>query len=319
MRLGYALSSEEHDTQTLINLAKRAEEVGFSFAFISDHFHPWIAKQGESPFVWTTLGGISQETKNLAVGTAVTCPLIRIHPTTIAQAAATCGQVMEGRFMLGLGTGENLNEHIVGYGWPRPEIRREMMMEAINIIKALFTGDYVDYFGEYYAVEQAKLFTLPKNPVPILLAVSTSRSARLAGEYADGIIATKPSRKLIEAFEESGGKGKPKYGQIKVCYDEDRSRAKQMVFEQWPTGMLGGSLGSDLPSPKHFEAAVEKLTIEDLPETMPLGPNKEEHIQAIQQFFDAGYDYLYVHQVGSWESQEKFFKFYQKEILPAFT
>lgn len=318
MKLGYALSSEEHDGNTLIKLAAQAEASGFSFAFISDHFHPWLSAQGQSEFVWSVIGAISQKTRSIKIGTAVTCPLFRYHPAIIAQAAATTASLLPGRFMLGLGAGENLNEHIVGAGWPRPVIRSEMLEEAIEITRELFKGNYVDYFGNYYTVEQAKLFSLPKKLPPILMAASGPKSTATAARLADGFISTKPDPELIKTFNNNGGKGKPKYGQVKVCYDEDRNRAREIMFRYWPNGILGSPLNADLLTPKHFEAAVKKLRIEDLPERVPVGPDKQEHINAIKPFFDAGFDYVYIHQVGPAESQAKFFRFYEAEILPNF-
>jgi G6PDH family F420-dependent oxidoreductase len=315
-RIGYHLSSEEHSAPELIALARRAEEAGFGFTFISDHFHPWLDAQGQSPFVWSTIGGISQVTKHLTVITGVTCPLIRIHPAIIAQAAATTGQLLEGRFILGLGTGENLNEHVVGHGWPPIQIRREMLTEAVEIIRKLWEGDYHDHFGNYYTVENARLYSLPKSLPPLMIAAAGAESAKTAGRLGDGLISTAPDSEVVRTFQASGGKGKPTYAQTAVCYDKDEERARKIFLKLWPTKPLGGTLDQDLQTPRHFEAATKHIREEDLGNKTALGPDKDKHIQAIKKYFDAGFEHVGVNQVG--ENQEEFFRFYEKEILPAF-
>src|SRR5918999_5439684 len=209
---GYALSSEEHGPTVLVENARRAEAAGFEFAMISDHFHPWADAQGQSPFVWSVIGGIAQATDRIRLGTGVTCPTIRIHPAIIAQAAATSASMMEGRFFLGLGTGENLNEHVVGEGWAAPDERLAMLEEAIEVIRLLWQGGYQTHRGEFYEVEQARLYTLPEEPPGIAVAAAKPLSAELAGRAADAFINTSPDAKTIEAFESAGGRGKPKYG-----------------------------------------------------------------------------------------------------------
>ncbi len=315
-RIGYHLSSEEHPAQSLIEQARRAEQAGFSFAFISDHFHPWLDSQGQSPFVWATIGGISQVTQHLTIITGVTCPIIRIHPAIVAQAAATCAQLMEGRFMLGLGTGENLNEHVVGQGWPPIQIRREMLTEAVEIIRKLWQGDYVDYFGNYFTVDHARLYSLPKTLPPIMMAAAGPDSASYAGRYGDGLISTSPDSEIISTFQASGGKGKSAYAQTAICYDTDEERARDLVLKLWPTKPLGGTLDQDLATPRHFAAATEAIRAEDIGDEMALGPDKDRHIQAIKKYFDAGFDHVAVNQIGP--NQEEFFRFYEKEVLPAF-
>ncbi|MBX5490896.1 MAG: TIGR03557 family F420-dependent LLM class oxidoreductase [Chloroflexi bacterium] len=314
--IGYALSSEEHGPTDLVRYARQAEEAGFTHAFISDHYHPWIDRQGQSPFAWTVLGAIAQVTSRLRVGTGVTCPLIRYHPAIIAQAAATAAAMMPGRFMLGVGTGENLNEHIVGYGWPPAHARLEMLDEALQVIRLLWQGGSQSYEGQYYTVHQARVYTLPDQPPPILVAASGSQSARLAGRLGDGLISTAPKAELVHEFDAAGGAGKPRYGQLHVCWAPDEATARRMGRELWPTAALKGELGQELPLPRHYEQAAQLVDEDDIAQALVCGPDPERHIAAIQQFADAGYDHVYIHQVGP--DQEGFFRFYQREVLPRF-
>jgi coenzyme F420-dependent glucose-6-phosphate dehydrogenase len=314
--IGYALSSEEHSPQRIVELAKMAEDTGFMYAFISDHYHPWIEAQGESGFVWGMIGAISQATKNLKISTGVTCPTIRIHPAIIAQAAATAESLMPGRFMLGLGTGENLNEHVVGLGWPKIDIRLEMLDEAIKIIRQLWLGGNQTYYGEYFNVEDARIYSLPENLPPILIAAGGPKSAKLAGEAGDGFINTSTDPKPIKVFEQSGGKGNPKYGQITVSYDEDESVAIDTAMKYWPNAGLPGQLGQELRLPSYFEKAVSLVKKEDITKAVICGPDKNRYIEKIQELLDIGYDYVYIHQVGP--NQENFFEFAKKNILPEF-
>src|SRR5688500_6951726 len=218
VEIGYGLSSEEHAPNDLVRHARLAEEAGFPFALISDHFHPWVDAQGHSPFVWSVIGGIAQATERLRLGTGVTCPIIRIHPAIIAQAAATAGAMMPGRFFLGIGTGERLNEHVLGDPWPEHAIRLEMLEEAVDVLRLLWKGGTRSHYGPYFTVENARLYTLPDEPVPLMVAASGPDAAELAGELGDGFIGTEPKRELIETFEDSGGMGKPRYAQCTVCW-----------------------------------------------------------------------------------------------------
>jgi G6PDH family F420-dependent oxidoreductase len=314
MELGFSLSSELHDPRTLVGQAKRAEEIGMSFAMISDHFHPWTNKQGQSPFVWSVIGGIALTTTRLRLGTGVTCPLIRIHPAIVAQAAATSAAMMPGRFMLGLGTGENLNEHILGDHWPEPDVRREMLEEAVHVIRRLWSGETVSHRGEHYTVENARIYTLPEKLPPILVAAAGAKSAKLAGRTGDGMVGTSPSAETIKTFEASGGAGKPRYGQLSVCYDVDERRAQKLALERWPTAGLGGEITQELKLPAHFEQATSKLREADVTETIVCGADPEAHTARIQEYAKAGYDHIYVQQVGT--DLDGFFRFYQREVMP---
>lgn len=317
MAIGYALSSEEHSPQRLIDLAAHAEAAGFEFAFISDHYHPWIDRQGQSPFVWGVLGGISQATTTLRVGTGVTCPLIRIHPAVIAQAAATAAILLKGRFMLGLGTGENLNEHIVGMRWPPAETRRDMLEEAVEIIRELWRGEPYNHKGPYFNVEDARIYSLPETPPPILIAASGPESAELAGRISDGLITTSPDRELVKAFNTKGKKQRPKYGQVTVCVADDDAEARRIAREWWPTAALVGPEGEEFRIPSHFERAVRRIREDDVAEKIVCSVNPKRHVQAIGKFLDAGFDHVYVHQVGP--DQEALFDLYQKHVLPEIT
>jgi len=311
---GYALSSEEHVPNDLVRFARRAEEVGFSFALISDHYHPWIDRQGHSPFVWSVIGGIAQATQRLMLGTGVTCPTMRIHPGIIAQAAATSAAMMPGRFFLGVGTGENLNEHIFGDRWPAHDMREEMLEEAVEVIRMLWQGDTLTYRGVYYTVENARIYTLPDQLPPIFMAASGPRAAEAAGRIADGLITTAPEADLLKRFAGEGGTGKPSYGQLTVCWAQDEASARRMAFEHWPTAAVRGELTQEIPTPAHFEQATKMVREEDVAQAIICGPDPERHIAGIKEFVDAGYDHVYVHQIGP--DQEGFFRFYEREVLP---
>jgi G6PDH family F420-dependent oxidoreductase len=311
--LGYALSSEEHPPAELVRLACRAEEAGFTFAAISDHFHPWTDRQGQAPFVWSVIGGIAMATDRLRLGTGVTCPTVRIHPAIIAQAAATTAAMMPGRFFLGVGTGENLNEHILGDHWPPVDVRLEMLEEAVEVIRKLWQGDLCSHDGNHYVVENARLYTLPEELPPIIVAAGGTKAATLAGRIGDGFWSTSPERDLLDDFEAAGGSG-PRYGHVKVCWATDEAQARSTAHEWWPNAGIPGQLGQELPLPSHFEQAATLVTPEALAEKLALGPDPDRHVEAIQKFVDAGYDHVYVHQIGP--DQDGFFDFYAKEVLP---
>ena len=314
VEIGYKLSSEEHPPNDLIAQARRAEECGFSFAMISDHFHPWIDAQGQSPFVWPVIGAIAQATKKLLLGTAVTCPTIRIHPVIIAQAAATAASMMPGRFILGLGAGENLNEHIFGHRWPPVRIRHAMLKEAVEIIRLLWRGKQANFSGEYYQIENARLYTLPDELPPIALAAAGSNAAKLAGEIGDGFVGTTADEEVINVFNQSGGTGKPRYGELTVCWAENEDQAEQTAYRLWPISGLNGPLMSELALPAYFEQASTMIDETAVAKTVVCGPDSQRHLQAIQKYAQAGYDHVFIHQVGP--DQEGFFQFYERKILP---
>jgi G6PDH family F420-dependent oxidoreductase len=311
--IGYSLSCEEHAPNDLVGFARLAEEAGFEFAGISDHFHPWIDKQGHSAFVWSVIGAISQATSRLELFTGVTCPLIRIHPVVIAQAAATSAAMMPGRFALGVGTGEALNEHVVGAEWPALAVRFEMLEEAVGLMRELWTGDVVSHRGPHYSVEHARIYDVPEAP-KIIVAASGTTAAELAGRIGDALVTTAPKAEVVDAFRAAGGEGKPVYGQATVCWDDNEAAARRIAFEQWPNTAIPGQLGQDLPTPQHFEQAAQLVTEDAVAETVPCGPDPERHAQAIRAYIDAGIDHVYVHQIGP--RQADFIRFFADEVLP---
>jgi G6PDH family F420-dependent oxidoreductase len=313
--LGYSLSSEEHGPSDLVRFAKAAEDGGFTFALISDHFHPWVDAQGNSPFVWSVIGGIAQATDRIRLGTGVTCPMIRIHPAIIAQAAATSAAMMPGRFFLGVGTGENLNEHILGAKWPAPDERLEMLEEAVEVIRLLWQGGYQTHRGKHYTVEQAQIYTLPEQLPEIAVAAAQPNAAELAGRIGDAFVGVAPDEDLVEKFEQNGGSGKPRYGHLTVCWAGTEEEAKRVAHENWPNAGLEGPLSQELALPAHFEAAAEMVEPDDLAETMPLGPDPGRYLEQIKAFEDAGFDHVYIHQVGP--DQQGFIEFARRELMPS--
>ncbi|MDL5361033.1 TIGR03557 family F420-dependent LLM class oxidoreductase [Halalkalicoccus sp. NIPERK01] len=314
--LGYTLSSEEHGPTTLVENAARAEEVGFEFVSISDHFHPWVEAQGESPFVWSTLGGIAQATDEIDVGVGVTCPTVRIHPAILAQAAATTARMLDGRFFFGVGSGENLNEHVLGDRWPEAAVRLEMLEEAVGVIRDLWEGENYSHHGTYYDVENAKIYTLPDELPPIVVSAFGPKAARSAADIGDGLWCVGPQEEPLETYAEAGGDG-PKYAQIDVCYAESEEEALDTVYETWPNGEISGELSQVLPTPAHFEQAAEMVDREDVAESAtPLGPDPEPFVDSVEACVDAGYDHVYFHQIGP--DQEGFFEFYEEHLRSAF-
>ena len=281
---------------------------------ISDHYHPWVDRQGQSAFVWCTIGGIAQATSHLRLGTGVTCPIVRIHPAIIAQAAATAAAMMPGRFFLGLGAGENLNEHILGTHWPEGEVRLEMLAEAVDVIRLLWQGGEQSHRGRYFTVEQARIYTLPDEPPLLFVAADAENAAKLAGEKADGLIGVAPDAELVGVFAGAGGKRKPRYGQVTVCYAGREAEARKIAHEWWPTSGLKGNLSWEIKTPTLFGQAVKSVEEDDVAESIICGPDPKRHLDAINKFVDAGYDHVYVHQVGP--DQEGFFRFYTERILP---
>ena len=309
-RFGYALSSEEHRPRALIDNAARAEQAGFDFAMLSDHFHPWTDRQGQSPFAWTVLGGIARATNRITVGTGVTALSVRIHPAILAQAAATTADLLPGRFWFGVGTGENLNEHVLGDAWPEHSMRAAMLEEAVGLIRELWTGELVDHDGEFYRVSRARIFTLPETLPPILIAASGEESATLARKIGDGLITTAPDKKVIKAY---GAKG-PKVGQVTMCWAQDEKTARRTALEWWPTAAIPGDNGTELPLPSSFESLAELVTEDALAEQIACGPDPEVHLAKVKPYLDAGLDHVYLHQVGP--DQEGFIRFAERELLP---
>lgn len=295
--LGYTLSSEEHAPQALVRNARRAEEAGFDFVAISDHFHPWVRAQGHSSFVWSVLGAIAAVTDEVGVAVGVTCPILRIHPAILAQASATTSLLMDGRFTFGVGTGEALNEHILGHRWPRPEVRLAMLEEAVEIIRRLWRGETVDHRGEFYEVDNARLFDPPEAAPPIVVSGFGEEATKLAARIGDGYWGHSPDPELLERFEAEGGTG-PRYAQINLCWSNDAEKARRTVHEIWPNAGVVGQLSQDLPTFTHFEHAAEMVTVEDATSSVPCGSDVSAVVDSVRRFLDAGYDHLYLHQIG---------------------
>ncbi|MFN2590967.1 MAG: TIGR03557 family F420-dependent LLM class oxidoreductase [Actinomycetota bacterium] len=310
---GYTLSSEEFGPTDLVRNAGRAEEAGFTFALISDHFHPWVDQQGQSPFVWATLGGIAEATDRLRVGTGVTCPLIRTHPAIVAHAAATVADMMPGRFFLGLGTGENLNEHVTGSRWPAIDERLDMLEEAIEVIRALWKGELTTHRGRHYTVEQARIYTLPSDLPPIYVAAKGKRAATIAAETGDGLIAVGPHQDAAATYRDAGGDG-PRYCQLHHCWADDEAEARRTARKWWPNAGIGGELSVELPLPRHYEQASETVTEDDVAKSVSCGPDPEVHLKPIRQAIRAGFDHVYLHQIGP--DQEGFLRFFEEKLRP---
>lgn len=319
VELGYTLSSEEHPPTDLVDHAVRAEDVGFDFASISDHFHPWISAQGNAPFVWSTLGGVARATDDLDVGVGVTCPIIRVHPAILAQAVATVTSMFEEsdqQFYFGVGTGENLNEHVLGDHWPTHAVRLDMLEEAVAVMRKLWTGEMVSHHGDHFTVENAKLFTTPEADPPVCVSAYGEKTAARAADFGEGFWSVGP-QDVVETYEDEGGEG-PKFSQLTVCYADSEDEAVETAHEHWPNSLLPGQLATELETHRLFEQATQLVEKEDVREADSIltDPDPETHVETIREFADAGYDHVYVHQIGP--DQASLFEFYEDEVLPAF-
>jgi G6PDH family F420-dependent oxidoreductase len=308
--MGYFLSCEEFGPRELVRQAKQAADAGFERLWISDHYHPWNDTQGQAPFVWSVIGALS-EAVNLPVTTAVTCPTVRIHPAVLAQAAATAAVQLNGRFVLGVGSGEALNEHILGDPWPSADVRLEMLEEAVEVIRLLHQGGNHSHRGKHYTVENARVYTLPEQPVPIYVSGFGPKAAELAGRIGDGFVCVMPDADLLRAYREAGGKG-PAQGGFKVCHAPTAREGLETAHKIWPNEGLPGELAQVLPQPRHFEQATQLVTPDML--QLPTGPDPEPYLEHVQSFVDAGYDEVYVAQIGP--RQEEFFQFWRDKVAP---
>ncbi|MDQ3763799.1 MAG: TIGR03557 family F420-dependent LLM class oxidoreductase [Actinomycetota bacterium] len=312
VRVGYFLSSEEFGPHELVRQARLAEQAGFEGLWISDHYHPWLREQGQSPFVWSVIGALSQVT-SLPITTAVTCPTIRIHPAIIAQAAATASVQCEGRFVLGVGTGEALNEHILGDRWPPWDVRAEMLHEAVEVIRALHAGGEVTHRGNHYTVENAEIFTRPEQPIPIYVSGLGPAAAQLAGEIGDGFCCGMPISELVRTFRDAGGGDKPAQVGMKVCWADTEEKGVATAHRLWRNAAVPG-VAQTLPTPRDFEAISELVTEEMMASTVTCGPDPQRHLDMVGKHIDAGFDEIYVHQIGP--NQEAFFEGWASEVLP---
>lgn len=313
---GYTAMCEQTPVRQLVSDLAAAEQAGFDFSVMSDHYFPWIEEQGHSGYAWSVLGAAAQATERLPLMTFVTCPTFRYHPAVIAQKAATMAVLSGGRFTLGIGAGENLNEHVTGGAWPVARVRHERLAEAVQIIRGLLDGGYVNFTGQHFRVERARLYDLPDEPVPIGIAVSGPDSIGIAGEHADCMIATEPDQSLTDGFSQAGGSGKPRYGQLAICYDTDRDAARERARTLWRWAATGWHVMSELPEPRSFDAASAQVTDDDIAELVPCGPDVASHVAAARQWIDAGFTHLALVQVGG-DHQEKFLAWAEDELLPA--
>jgi G6PDH family F420-dependent oxidoreductase len=313
---GYTMMCEQSGPGQLVRDVVGAEACGFDFAVISDHYFPWLASQGHSPYAWSVLGAAAYATERVGLMTYVTCPSFRYHPAVVAQKAATIQLLSGGRFTLGLGAGENLNEHVIGQGWPRVRVRHERLCEAIDIIRALFGGGYVDHDGRHFQVERARLWDCPDRPPPIAVAVSGAKSAAIAGERADAMIAVQPEGELGVLFDRAGGSGKPRVGQMAVSYDRDRSVARRRAHEQFRWFGSGWPVMSELPGVAAFTAASQEVTEDSVAEGIPCGPDVEEHVAKLKAFTDAGFTHVAIVQIGG-DQQDDFLRWSKDALLPA--
>jgi G6PDH family F420-dependent oxidoreductase len=311
-RYGYFLSSEELSPGAMVDSARYAESVGIDSLFISDHFHPWLESQGESPFVWSVLGAIAASTKQWLM-TGVTCPTIRIHPAILAQASATTQLIAEGRFRFGVGSGENLNEHILGDRWPPVETRLEMLEEAIEVVRRLWQGGYVTHQGQFYTVENARLFSVPDKLPPILVSGFGPESTRLAARIGDGYVNTSPEPDLVNEYRDHAGKG-PAIAAVKACWAPDAGSARKLAHDRWKSSGLPGQLNQELAMPSHFEAGAKLVSEDAVAETIPCGPDPSRHVEVIEKYVRAGYDEIFIAQVG--DDQRGFLDFLTTEVLP---
>jgi G6PDH family F420-dependent oxidoreductase len=314
--IGYTMMTEQAGPRELVEHVVRAEDAGFDFSVTSDHYSPWLDSQGHSPYAWAVLGAAAQATSRIPLMTYVTCPTIRYHPAVVAQKAATLQLLSEGRFRLGLGAGENLNEHVVGGGWPAADVRHAKLEEAVGIIRALFGGGYVNHHGEHFTVESAKLWDLPDRPPPIGVAVSGEQSCELAGRLADLVIATEPKAGLLEAFSRHGGEGKPRVGQLPVCWDRDRDAAVRRAHAQFRWFAGGWKVNAELPGTQGFAAATQFVREEDVAESIPCGDDPDDFVAAVLPYVEAGFTEVALVQVGG-DSQPDYLAWAEKTLLPA--
>lgn len=316
VQIGYTLMCEQAGPRKLVADAVAAEKAGFDFEVISDHYSPWLASQGHASAAWPVLGSVAILTERVELMTYVTCPTIRYHPAVIAQQAATVSLLSDGRFTLGLGSGENLNEHVVGHGWPPANVRHEMFVEALDIIRELHAGGYVNYRGQHFQVDSAKVWDLPADPIPLGIAVSGGQSCAIAGARGDAMIAVEPEASLGEQFDAAGGAGKPRIGQVPICWGPDRDEAIAVAHDQFRWFGGGWKVNAELPSTAGFAAASQFVRPGDVADAISCGPDLDAHVAAVKTFVDAGFTHVAVIQVGA-DSQTDYIRWAESELLPA--
>jgi G6PDH family F420-dependent oxidoreductase len=313
---GYTLLCEQRGPRELVADAVAAERAGFDFEVISDHYFPWLAEMGHSPNAWSVLGAVASATERVGLMTYVTCPTIRYHPAVVAQQAATVALLADGRFTLGLGAGENLNEHVVGRGWPSADVRQDMLAEAVAIIRGLLAGGYVNHRGEFFRVDSAKLWDRPEGGVPIAVAVSGEQSVQRFGPLADAMVAVEPDADAVSGFRSAAGAEVPSIGQQPIAWDPSADVAVERAHKlfRWFAG--GWKVNAELPGPAGFAAATQYVRPEDVAEAFPCGPDVAAHVEAVRPFVDAGFSHVALAQVGG-ETQPEFLEFARTQLLPA--
>ncbi|MER5456236.1 TIGR03557 family F420-dependent LLM class oxidoreductase [Micromonospora sp. NPDC002389] len=297
MRIGYKLASEGFGPTEIIRQAVRAEQVGFDFVEMSDHFHPWLDDQGHSSFTWTVLGAVAARTDRIGLATGVTCPTVRYHPAIIAQAAATLAIISDNRFTLGVGAGERLNEHVVGQGFPSARGRHERLREALDIIRLLWSGGYHSYEGKHLHLEDARVFDLPDRPPVIAVAASGGASVAIAAELGDGLFATEPVADLVQNYQRLGGQG-PRYAEVPMAWATDEEQAVRAAWETSRWAVTGWKVMSELPNPVNFEAAARTVTPDDIRAQFAVGPDPDTYVQAVRTYVDAGFDHIVLQNAG---------------------
>jgi G6PDH family F420-dependent oxidoreductase len=314
--IGYTMLCEQAGPKELVRDVQLAEAAGFEFAVISDHYFPWVEAMGHSPYAWSVLGAAAQATSRIELMTYVTCPIKRYHPAVVAQKAATVGLLSDGRFTLGVGAGENLNEHVTGGGWPPVNVRHQMLSEAVEIIRRLWAGGYVNFDGRHFQVDSAKLWDLPDQPLKLAIAASGEQSCRLAGQNADCLIAVKPSSAIVAAFDAAGGTGKPRVGQLPISYDRNRDCAIKRALELF--GWFGGGwkVNAELPGTAAFEAASSYVRADDIVESIPCGDSVDGVVAAVNEFVEAGFTHVALCQIGG-NTHTDFIEWWKRDLGPA--
>ena len=316
VRFGYTLMTEQAGPRELVRFAAEAERAGFDFEVMSDHYFPWLDEQGHAPNAWSVLGAVTQATERVDLMTYVTCPIMRYHPAVVAQQAATVQLLSDNRFTLGLGAGENLNEHVIGRGWPPVNIRHEMLAEAIQVIGALFDGGYVNYSGKHFRVDSAKIWDQPDLRVPVATAVSGAQSVERFAPLSDAMIAVEPRAELCQGWDAVRHGESAKIGQLPVSWDPDRGTAVRRAHEQFRWFAGGWKVNAELPGPAGFAAATQFVTEDDVAENIPCGPDVAPMVAAAKPFWEAGFTHLALVQIGG-EHQDGFFEFARDRLLPA--
>lgn len=317
VRFGYTLMTEQSGPRELVKQAAAAERAGFDFAVMSDHYSPWLDEQGHSPYAWSVLGAVTQATESVDLLSFVTAPIMRYHPAIVAQKAATVGLLSDDRFTLGVGSGENLNEHVIGRGWPPVNVRHEMLDEALRIISSLFEGGYVDFTGDHYRVDSAKLWDLPDRRVRIATAVSGDQSVQRFAPLSDAMIAAQPEAALCRGWDAATGGGHRKYGQQPICWDPSPEAAAKRAWSQlrWFAG--GWKVNAELPGTPGFAAATRHVRVEDVATSIPCGPDLDKIVEAVSSYWEAGFTDIALVQVGVDEHPAGFFGFAREKLLPA--